>query len=123
MTVEDKIEQLAAKLPLFAQKCVTIDNDEAANKLGIVAQFQVVSKDWGLLATLFEEIAASEIQQETRRGMQVARKRTDFNVSVSSVAWISGKPTSGIKVVIWGGKPQASTSQQPTVQGPIWSNS
>ena len=123
MTVEDKIQQLAEKLPLFAKNCVTIDNDEAANKLGIAAQFQVVSKDWGLLATLFEEIAANEIQQETRRGMQVARKRTDFNVSVSSVAWISGKPTSGIKVVIWGGKPQDSTNQQPNTQGPSWGNS
>ena len=32
--------------------------------------------------------------------MQAARKRADFNVSVSSVAWISGKPVSGIKLVI-----------------------
>ena len=47
MTVEDKIQQLAEKLR-FRGELRYHDNDEAANKLGIAAQFQVVSKDWGL---------------------------------------------------------------------------
>lgn len=122
--LQERLQELQDKLPLFAQHCQPIALDEAAKKLGIAAQFQIITKNWGLLGELFTEIAAAQLASEPRKGFQLPGAREELNVSVSSMAWVGKKPVSGVKLIIWGNNSEtAPAASSSSVSSSPWGES
>ena len=121
--LEERLSELGEKLPLFAQHCQEVPLDEAANKLGIAAQYQIITKNWELLGELFTEIAASGLVSEAQKGFKMPGTRAKLNVSVSSMAWVGKKPVSGVKLIIWGNNDQQPSTPSPSVSSPSWGDS
>ena len=119
MNLDETLTQLAEKLPVFADNCVTVRSKETALKAGILGEFQVVTNDLNLIAECLIEIEASGIQQKALRGFQnPLRAVSKISIQVSTVAWVANKARSGIKITVWGpAKKKAEPEQEPAAQG------